>query len=144
MHSSLNIIRLTTRIYPDKAGPAVYAYYLSKYISNNNFRMFNIACAPNRVKIKKKIINKNYFIYYLPIKAIRWDANAIEQLLFLIKFGFYSFKKILKLHRCYHIDLIHCDNPAITGFIARIFNFLFKIPFIYTQHGLDSHFKLNL
>ena len=40
----MNIVRLTTRIYPDKAGPAVYAYLLSEHISNKNFKMFNITC----------------------------------------------------------------------------------------------------
>ena len=139
----LNIVRLTTRIYPDKAGPAVYAYSLSKYVSDQNFNFFNITCQPKEVKVKKKVINPNFRIYYLPISAPRWDAKFYEQLLFLIKFGIYSIKKITNIHRKNRIDLIHCDNPAITGLIAVLMNRMFKIPFIYTHHGLDSHFKLN-
>jgi len=139
----LNIVRLTTRIYPDKAGPAVYAYQLSEHISDKNFRMYNITCRPEGIFDKEKIINNNFKIEYIPIKATRWDGGPLIQLLFLIRFGMYSFKKVLKLHRKYRVDLIHCDNPAITGFIASLFNMIFRIPFIYTQHGLDSHFKLN-
>ena len=50
----LNIIRLTTRIYPDKAGPAVYAYSLSKHVSDQNFNFFNITCQPQGETAKKK------------------------------------------------------------------------------------------
>ncbi|MHA1294449.1 MAG: glycosyltransferase family 4 protein, partial [Promethearchaeota archaeon] len=139
----MNIVRLTHRIFPDKAGPAKYAYLLSKYISNENFRVFNIACRPNQVKAKTKVVNPNFIIHYLPIHAPRWDEKKNIQLLFLFRFFYHSFKKILELHRKYRIDLIHCDNPSITGFIALLFNRIFKIPFIYTHHGLDSHFKIN-
>ena len=139
----MNVVRLTTRIYPDKAGPAVYTYLLSKHISNKNFNMFNITCRPEGITDKTKIINSQFKIDYLPLTAPRWDAKIHKHLLFLIKFGLYSFRKILNLHRNYRIDLIHCDNPAITGLIAVFFNRIFKIPFIYTHHGLDSHFKLN-
>ncbi len=139
----MNIIRLTTRIFPDKSGPAVYAYSLSKFVSDKYFNFFNITCQPKGFKDKKKVINPYFKIYYLPMSSPRWDAKINKQMLFLIKFGIYSFKRILTLHRKYRIDLIHCDNPAITGLIAIIFNRIFRIPFIYTHHGLDSHFKLN-
>jgi len=139
----LNIIRLTTRIYPDKAGPAVYAYELSRHASNENFNFFNITCRPKGLKENKKKINPNFSIYYLPLSAPRWDSKLYEHLLFLIKFGIHSIKHIVNIHRKHRIDLIHCDNPAITGLIAVIINRIFKIPFIYTHHGLDSHFKFN-
>jgi len=139
----MNIVRLTTRIHPDKAGPAVYAYLLSEHISNKNFKMFNITGRPKSISDSFKLVNRNFRIDYLPITAPRWDVKIHEQLLFLIRYGIYSFRKILKLHRQHRIDLIHCDNPAITGVIAVLLNRLFKIPFIYTHHGLDSHFKLN-
>jgi len=139
----MNIVRLTTRIFPDKSGPAVYAYLLSKHISNKFFKMYNITSRPEGISDRYKQINSNFEIDYLPITSPHWDAKIYKHLLFLFKFGIYSFKKILKLHRNYRIDLIHCDNPAITGLIAVIFNRLFKIPFLYTHHGLDSHFKLN-
>ncbi len=139
----MNIVRLTTRIHPDKAGPAVYAYLLSEHISDKNFKMFNITGRPKSISDSFKLVNPNFRIDYLPMTAPRWDVKIHKQLIFLIKYGIYSFKKILKLHRQYHIDLIHCDNPAITGVIAVLFNRLLKIPFIYTHHGLDSHFKMN-
>ena len=139
----LNIVRLTTRIYPDKAGPAVYAYSLSKYVSDQNFNFFNVTCKPQEINNKKKVINPNFKIFYLPIYAPRWDAKLYKHMLFLVKFGIHSIKKIINIHRKNRIDLIHCDNPAITGLIAVIMNRIFKIPFIYTHHGLDSHFKLN-
>lgn len=139
----MNIVRLTTRIYPDKAGPAMYAYSLSKHVSEKNYNFFNITSQPKGFKIRKKVITPYFIIYYLPLSAPRWDAKISEHLHFLIKFGIYSFKKIVKLHKKNRIDLIHCDNPAITGLIAVLINRIFKIPFLYTHHGLDSHFKLN-
>ena len=105
--------------------------------------MFNVACRPKGVKTKIKKENPNFTIYYLPIRATRWDAGAFRQLLFLVRFGYYSLIKLIKIHQKYRIDLIHCDNPAVSGLIAVILKKIFKIPFIYLQHGLDSHFKLN-
>ena len=92
----MNIIRLTTRIYPDKAGPAVYAFQSSNHISDNYFIMFNVACRPDGITDKIKKENPNFVIHYLPVKATRWDAGPLKQLLFLFRFGFYSFKMLLK------------------------------------------------
>ncbi|MFX1445969.1 MAG: glycosyltransferase family 4 protein [Promethearchaeota archaeon] len=139
----MNILRLTTRIFPDKAGPAKYAYLLSSHVAGERFKMFNISSRPKTIKQNYESINSNYKIFYLPITAPRWDEELYKQFVFLIKFVYHSMAKIVKLHSKYRIDLIHCDNPAITGVIAVILNRLFRIPFIYTHHGLDSHFKIN-
>jgi len=139
----MNVVRLTTRIYPDKAGPAVYAYFLSMHAANENCVMYNITGRPLEINEKKKIVNPYFKIYYLPVLLPRWDAKIYKHIIFLFKFFIYAFIKIVKLHRKSHIDIIHCDNPAVTGIIAVMLNRIFKIPFIYTHHGLDSHFKLN-
>jgi glycosyltransferase involved in cell wall biosynthesis len=139
----MKIVRLTTRIYPDKAGPAVYAYFLSEHAADKKCQIYNITGRPDNNKEKVNIVNPFFKIYYLPIRSPRWDAELHKHLIFLIKFMFYSFVKIVKLHRKYRIDLIHCDNPAITGIVSILLNRIFRIPFIYTHHGLDSHFKLN-
>ncbi|MBD3342893.1 MAG: glycosyltransferase [Candidatus Lokiarchaeota archaeon] len=139
----MNIVRLTTRIFPDKAGPAVYAYQLSKNVANKNFNLFNVTCQPDGVKGTFREVNSNFKIFYLPLHTPRWDEHIIKQVRFFIKFLYYSFKTLLRIHRKHRIDLIHSDNPAITGLMSVVFNRMFNIPFIYTQHGLDSHFKLN-
>ena len=81
----MNIVRLTTRIHPDKAGPAVYAYLLSEKVSDKNFKMFNITGRPKSVSDSFKLVNPNFRIDYLPITAPRWDVKIHKQLLFLIR-----------------------------------------------------------
>ncbi len=139
----MNIVRITTRIYPDSGGPAIYAFMLSKYVSGKDFRIFNISSRSEQIYKKKEIINRYFTIYYLPTTVPTKNDSISKKIKFVLMFIIFSLKKILKLHRKYRIDLIHCDNPSITGFIALLFNYLFKIPFIYTQHGLDSPYKLD-
>ena len=139
----MNIVRLTTRIYPDLSGPAVYAFMLSKYVSGQDFRIFNISSRFDPFRKKEKKINRYFNIYYLPTLVPTEDDSISKKVKFIFTFIIFSFKKILQLHRKHGIDLIHCDNPSITGIVALLFNYLFKIPFIYTQHGLDSPYKLD-
>ncbi|MFX1258537.1 MAG: glycosyltransferase, partial [Promethearchaeota archaeon] len=141
----MNIIRLTTRIYPDIGGPAVYTYKLSKYLSKKNFRMFNLSCKPDHSFNSKKKVTSNFKINYFPIIVPSENDKLHKKIFFVVKFLLYSVKTILKLHRKYRIDLIHCDNPPITGVIATLFNIIYKIPFIYTQHGpkIDSPYFLD-
>ena len=66
----MNILRISTRIYPDVGGPAKQVRILSEFLSNNNFSSFNITCLPkNKFNIKKEKINNNFTIYYLPLHA---------------------------------------------------------------------------
>ena len=81
----MKIVRLTTRIFPDKAGPAVYAYYLSENVSSKEFHMFNITCRPTGIKYKTKVVNPYFKIFFLPITATRWDVNPLKQLFFFDK-----------------------------------------------------------
>ncbi len=139
----MNIVRLTTRIYPDLGGPAIYAFMLSKYVSGQDFRIFNISSRSDSFGKKEKKINPYFYIYYLPTIVPTEDDSISKKIKFIFTFIIFSFKKILQLHRKHRIDLIHCDNPSITGLVALIFYYLFEIPFIYTQHGLDSPYKLD-
>ena len=139
----MNIVRLTTRIYPDTGGTAVYADNLSKNLSGENFRFFNISCQPIQVHRKSEKINPNFIIHYLPIRVPSENNGILKNSIFSIKFTLLSIKKIFYLHRKYRIDLIHIDNPAVTGLSAILLKKLIKIPFIYTQHGLDSPYKLD-
>lgn len=139
----MNIVRLTTRIYPDLGGPAIYSYMLSKYVSGKDFCIFNISSRSEQTHFKGKTINQYFSIIYLPIIVPTEDDSIFKKIKFVLMYIIYSFKKIIKLHRKYRINLIHCDNPSITGIVSLIFNILFKIPFIYTQHGIDSPYKLD-
>ena len=139
----MNIVRLTTRIYPDLSGPAVYTFMLSKYVSGQDFRIFNISSMYDPFHKKEKKINRYFNIYYLPTNVPTKDDSIYKKIIFIFTFIIFSFKKILQLHHKHRIDLIHCDNPSLTGIVALIFNYIFRIPFIYTQHGLDSPYKLD-
>jgi glycosyltransferase involved in cell wall biosynthesis len=139
----MNILRLTTRIYPDEGGPAVFSYYLSKFISKQNHRVFNIACKPQNINIKNQEVSQNFIIHYLPIRIPSKNSGYFKKIIFIMKFCLYSIRTIYKIHKKYRIDIIHCDNPSITGLVSVFFKKIFKIPFVYTQHGLDSPYKLD-
>ncbi len=140
----MNILRLTTRILPDKGGPARYAYFLSKNVSSKNFKFFNISCQSEKSTNRKvKLISPNFKIYFLPIQVPEYEDNLLTKFLFVSKFLYFSLKKIFKIHKGYRIDLIHSDNPSITGIVAFMINKVLKIPFIYTQHGIESPYLLD-
>ena len=81
----MNILRLTTRIYPDIGGPAVYAFRLSKNLSNEKFKMINIACKPENINKNAHIVNPNFIIHYLPLRVPPRDANLLNKIIFTIK-----------------------------------------------------------
>ncbi|MFX0175354.1 MAG: glycosyltransferase family 4 protein [Candidatus Hodarchaeota archaeon] len=139
----MNILRLTTRIYPDEGGPAVYAYNLSKNLSDSSYRFINLSCQPPRIRYRAKKVNSNFLIFYMPLRIPSVDDTLTKKMIFIFKFIFYSLRSILKIRHKYRIDLIHCDNPAITGIVATIMKCFFKIPFLYTQHGIESPYKLE-
>ncbi len=134
----MNILRISTRIYPDVGGPAKQARILSEFFSNNEFSSFNITCLPkNKYNIKKEKINKNFIIYYLPLHAPKINLGLFRYLGFIIKYLIYGFIKSIKIHRKFHIDIIHAHTPPPPGFIAYIMSKIFRIPYFYTIHGLD-------
>jgi hypothetical protein len=91
------IIRISTRIFPDLGGPAKHVYKLSQYASSNKLKITNIACSPPNNTLKKKEINKNFQIIYLPLKAPNIENSSIlNELVFSLKFILYSVLEILK------------------------------------------------
>ncbi|MFX1363462.1 MAG: glycosyltransferase [Promethearchaeota archaeon] len=143
----MNIIRISTRIFPDKGGPAKQSYLLSKYCSKINIRAFNIACILSRKYYRdKKKVNQNFEIQYLPFKAPGVNANVLKHGLFFFKFMFYGILKMIKIIRREKIDLIHAHTPPPSGFIALIISKLFRIPYFYTLHGsqVPVNFLLDL
>lgn len=140
----MNIVRLTTRIYPDIGGSARYAFMLSKNLSSANLKFFNISSKnENTGKSNSKILNPYFRIYYLPVKIPAHKENLINKILFTSKFLYFSIKRIIKLHTKHRIDLIHADNPSITGIVSFILGKILGIPFIYTQHGIESPYLLD-
>ncbi len=134
----MNILRISTRIYPDVGGPAKQVRILSEFLSNNNFSSFNITCLPkNKYNIKKEKINNNFIIYYLPLHAPGINLSVFRYLGFFIKYLIYGLFKSIKIHRKYRVDIIHAHTPPPTGFIAYIMSKIFRIPYFYTIHGLD-------
>ena len=141
----MRIVRISTRIFPDFGGPAKHAYFLSKYCSNNKIHVINLTTIPpNKPYIREEIINPYFKIVYLPIQAPDLDAKFIERFFFLIKFFVLGALKLKKLKKKHKIDLIHAHTPAPSGFIAYIFKKIYKIPYIYTFHGIEDELPLIL
>ncbi len=138
----MQILRISTRNFPDIGGPAKQAYLLSKYCSKNKIKTINIACkSKSNSFFKNKKINDNFEIYYLPFQAPRISAGLITRTIFFLKFIIYGFLKAIKIRRKFKIDLIHAHSPLPSGFIAYFFSKIFKIPYIYSIHGTDYPFS---
>ena len=138
----MQILRISTRNFPDIGGPAKQAYLLSKYCSKNKIKTINIACkSKSNSFFKSKKINDNFEIYYLPFQAPRVSAGLITRIYFFFKFIIYGFLKAIKIRRKFKIDLIHAHSPFPSGFIAYFFSKIFKIPYIYSIHGTDYPFS---
>ncbi|TXT62376.1 MAG: putative teichuronic acid biosynthesis glycosyltransferase TuaC [Promethearchaeota archaeon] len=134
----MNLIRISTRIFPDKGGPAKQAFLLSQYSAKNLINTMNIASLPKSLdKAQRTKINSNFQIYYLPFHAPEDDAPFITKFFFFLKFSVFSFMKILKIRKKHNIDIIHAHSPIPSGYIAYICFKLFHIPYVFTMHGLD-------
>lgn len=134
----MNIIRISTRIYPDKGGPAKQAFLLSQYCAEKGINIINIASHPKSIKKSNKSeVNKNFHINYLPFHAPSDNSNLLIKTFFFLKFFIYSIVKLVKIRKKQNIDLIHAHSPIPSGFIAFLFSKLFNIPYIFTMHGLD-------
>jgi glycosyltransferase involved in cell wall biosynthesis len=148
MSRKLTIVRLTTRIFPDPnaGGPAKYAYFLSKSLSKSNLKIINITSNPFTNKNERKKVSKNFEIHYLPIKPLNMNFNSfLDQIYFSFAFILLSIKEIfIVLKNVKRIDAIHADSPSITGIPCILFYLLFKIPYVYTYHGVDYKFKLEI
>lgn len=134
----MQILRISTRNFPDIGGPAKQAYLLSKYCSKNKIKTINIACkSKDNSFFKSKKINDNFEIYYLPFQAPRISAGLIKRIIFFLKFIIYGCLKAIKIKRKFQIDLIHAHSPLPSGFVAYFLSKIFKIPYIYSIHGID-------
>jgi len=134
----MRIVRISTRIYPDYGGPAKQAYLLSKFCSEHNIKVTNIACTPKNIPYtQREIINKNFDVIYLPFHAPGVNSSLVTLILFFIRFFVSTFKELIKIIKKESVQLIHSHTPLPAGFIAFLFYKVFKVPYFYTIHGLD-------
>ena len=143
----MKILRISTRLYPDIGGPAKQAFLLSKFCSKNKIKCINITSKPFKSSTNKITkINSNFEIHYLPFIAPGVNSGPFKLILFFFKFFIYGLLKALVINFKNKIDLIHCHSPPPTGFIAYFLSKIFKVPYIYTIHGLDypNTYILNL
>lgn len=146
INKEIHILRISTRIMPDYGGPAKNAYNISFHSANQLFHFYNIAPVPpfQKTYTKKTKVNPNFTIYYLPFHSPDLNnRNFIRDLAFLFNFFVFSLFKAIKLHREHRIDIIHTHSPFITNFTALAMKKIFRIPYIYTLHGLDFSFKIQ-
>jgi len=139
----MRILRISTRIYPDISGPAKQVYLLSKYCSENNIEVRNIACIPkNKPYVKEEKVNNNFTIYYLPFHAPGVNAGLFKLITFFIKFLIFGMIKAFQIIRKEKIDIIHAHSPPPSGFIAYSIHKILKIPYFYTIHGLEAPIQI--
>jgi len=134
------VVRITTRIFPDPfgGGPSKHSYYLSKYTSGNGIKIINISCLPISKKKRIEKIHSDFEIHYLPFHAIDLNnKNIFTQISFALKFLIFSLKELFSIILKEKINLIHSHHPPLNGIPAFIFKILFRIPYIYTYHGLE-------
>jgi len=146
----ITIVRITPRVYPTNvgSGPAKHAFFASKYSSNSKMKLINIASKPHlpisNLKNNIKQISPDFAIHYLPLYSIKLSENSIyAQLTFFLWFNILTIIELFKIHHKDRIDIIHIHSPPITALPAILFKFLFKIPYIYTYHGLDYRFSAH-
>lgn len=134
----MQILRISTRNFPDIGGPAKQAYLLSKYCSKNKIKSINIASKPKSSPFSKKtIINNNFEINYLPFQAPGINSGLITIVIFFFKFVIFGLLKCIKIRKKYNINLVHAHSPLPSGVIAYLLSKIFKIPYIYSIHGTD-------
>ncbi len=140
MNDQKTVVRITTRIFPDPSGggPSKHAYYLSKYASGNGIKIINISCQPNDKKKGIEKITSDFEIHYLPFFAIDiFNHNLFSQIKFTFRFIIYCLKELFSINLKEKISLIHCHHPPLNGIPALVFKILFRIPYIYTYHGVE-------
>jgi glycosyltransferase involved in cell wall biosynthesis len=71
------------------------------------------------------------------------NRSFFPEFLFLCKYAWLTFKEISKIHRHKRVDLIHAHSPFITGLIAWMCSKIYRIPYLYTYHGLDFSYKIQ-
>jgi len=134
----MKIIRISTRIFPDITGPAKQVYLFSKFCSENNIKTINLACLPKKKNyIKKKKINENYIIHYLPFHAPGRNAGVLKLFVFFVRFVIFGIFEVFKIIRKEKIDLIHAHSPPPSGFVAYFFHKFLRIPYFYSIHGIE-------
>jgi len=138
----MNLLRISTRIYPDKSGPAKQAFLLSNYLSKKGHNVINLACNPYEYRIRERRINQNFKIYYLPLRAPGINANIIRLIVFFIQFYILALINSLKIIKKENINLIHSHSPAPSGFISFFMKKIYNIPYVYTIHGIEKIFKI--
>ncbi|MHA1715883.1 MAG: glycosyltransferase, partial [Promethearchaeota archaeon] len=135
-----NVVRLSTRIYPTKeaGGPAKHAYFLSRNVAGHGVKMINIACVPRGMKAGVVQEHSLFEVHHLSLHALKLSQTSIKsQINFMLNYLVKCTAELIKIHKTHGINLIHAHSPAITGIPAMIFKMFYKIPFIYTYHGLD-------
>lgn len=139
----MTVLIISTRIYPDISGQAKQVYDLSKYCSENGLKIINIACLPkNYPKMKKKIINENLTIFFLPFSAPGFNAGLVKMISFFFKFLFYTIIKASLIIKKENINLVHAHSPPPSGFVAFTLKSFFNLPYFYTIHGWEVPIKL--
>ncbi len=128
----ISIGRLSTRVYPDKGGPAKHAYSISKSENELGFPNHIIACNHG----ERSCAAQEPWIHLIPVRAPKEAANILCKALFSMSYlllstlyGIFVFSKA-------RVKIVHAHSPSIAGISGLIISKILRIPLVYTVHGL--------
>lgn len=138
----MKIIKISNRIYPDTGGMAKQAYIYSRYYSKQKHQTECITCKQrSRPTVKNEIINEYLKIKYLPVYAPGINSHFLTLISFFIHFLIHGLRHIIQLISGNKEVIIHAHSPPPSSVLAYITFKLFRIPYIYSIHGIDTRIK---
>lgn len=129
------IVMLSTRVHPEPGGVAKFAYFLAKHVRNENFETCVVSCRPHGVILTSCSPDLRFLPISFPKDLSK--RNLFSQFVASVTFFLTAFVELLRIRRRKTIRLIHANSPAICGLVAATFGFLFRVPFVYTIHGME-------
>ena len=122
---------ISTRVFPDRGGPANHVFNLSMNLSSQGVSNFIVACRPEQ-GVPKGLAQR---FCGLPIRAPNQGG--------LITLTLFSFAYlVLGIASCTghflraKVDIVHAQSPAISGIVGIVVSGILRKPLIYTVHGL--------
>lgn len=141
----MNVLIISTRIYPDSGGPAVFAYRFGVKLVQTGSGVHILSATPpkNSECIPPPITNLQF--HHLPIRAppIEEKGGILFKILFLVLFILLGVVYATYIVKKYKISICHVHSPYPSGIIAFFLKIVKKIPYTYLIHGADYEEKLN-
>ncbi len=135
----MEILIITTRLYPDSGGPAVFAYRLGVKMAKAGYQVHFLTAFPPKNGSPIKDIENKIIFHYLPIYApvVEKKLRIIRNFIFLIRFIVVGLFSAISITKKTKIQIIHAQSPYPAGIIALFLQKIKHIPFTYLSHSLE-------